>query len=477
MRRLPARRHRLRCVCVVPVLVACALLGACGRDSEPDAAEIRPVSLPLQERTTLRVGVAGPPGAFDLARFRAVEDAANVTFEHPTLEGTNGMLRLLVLGETSRDGTAPDIIDLRAVSRDVTAFRGLFVNLLDHPQSTPNLVALARSDPLFADGLLQSLTAPGELHGVPEYFPAVEPFVATLAFRADLFRRRGLIAETWDQLDSSLRSLKAAFPESLPFGIAQDDLLYRAPSWFGSGHDRRLVAYFHPEQGSFRFGPVDREYREYVRWFAAAFRDGLLLLKVGGARSDFTREIAAGAVHVALAYSRQFAGSAGGGGITLTPMPLPRNGAASPLMQPRPWSPARSRWAVWSGSPRASEAIAALDLLLADAAPATEDRPADADPEDWWSMAVAYNRPALHTAPWPYLSEDLRFEVGSISAAVAGIAAGETMKFIVGHRPLNEYDAFLDELKEAGAARLIELLNTRAQAVDVGSLWDSVAEE
>ena len=177
IRRLPAPRHRR--VCVVPVLTACALLAACGRDAEPDAVEIRAVSLPLQERTTLRVGVAGPPGAFDLARFRAVEDAANVTFEHPTLEGTNGMLRLLVLGETSRDGTAPDIIDLRAVSRDVTAFRGLFVNLLDHPQATPNLVALARSDPLFADGLLQSLTAPGELHGVPEYFPAVEPFVAT----------------------------------------------------------------------------------------------------------------------------------------------------------------------------------------------------------------------------------------------------------------------------------------------------------
>ena len=92
-------------------------------------------------------------------------------------------------------------------------------------------------------------------------------------------------------------------------------------------------------------------------------------------------------------------------------------------------------------------------------------------------MAIAYNRPALRTTPWPFLSEDLRFEVGSIRAAVAGIVAGETMKFILGHRPLQEYDAFLDELKEAGAARLIELLNTRAQAVDVGSLWDSVAEE
>jgi len=397
-----------------------------------------------------------------------------VTFEHLTMEGTNGMLRLLVLGETSRNGTAPDIIDLRAVSPDGTAFRGLFVNLLDHPQATPNLVARARSDPLFADGLLQSLTAPGELHGVPEYVPGVEPFVATLAFRADLFRQRGLIAETWDQLDSSLRSLKAAFPESRPFGITQDDLLYRAPSWFGSGHDRRLVAYFHPEQGNFRLGPLDREYREYVRWFATALRDDLLLLKMGAARSDFIREIAAGAVHVALVHSRGFAGSTGDGGITLTPMPLPRNGPAAPLMQPRPWSPARARWAVWSGSPRASEAVAALDLMLAGAASATDDGQAPADPEDWWSMAIAYNRPALRTAPWPFLSEELRFEVGAIRAAVAGIVAGETMKFILGHRPLHEYDAFLDELKEAGAARLIELLNTRAQAVGIGSLWDSV---
>jgi hypothetical protein len=92
-------------------------------------------------------------------------------------------------------------------------------------------------------------------------------------------------------------------------------------------------------------------------------------------------------------------------------------------------------------------------------------------------MAIEYNRPALRTGPWPFLSEDLRFEVGSIRAAVAPIVAGETMKFIVGHRPLSEYDAFLGELKEAGAARLIELLNTRAQPLDLRSLWDSVPEE
>ena len=471
-----ASRNRLRSAGMVLSLAACALLGGCGRDPEPDTAEIRALSVPLQEHTTLSVGVAGPPNASDRALFRRVEDAANVTFEHLTLEGTNGMLRLLVLGETSRNGTAPDVIDLRAVSRDATAFRGLFVNLLDHPQATPNLVALARSDPLFADGLLQSLTAPGELRGFPEYSPRAEPFVATLAFRADLFRQRGLIAETWDQLDSSLRRLKAAFPESRPFGIAQDDLLYRAPSWFGSGHDRRLVAYFHPEQGSFRLGPLDPEYREYVRWFATALRDDLLLLKTGGADADFTREIAAEAVYVALAYSRGFAGSAGGAGITLTPMPLPRNGPARPRMQPRPWSPARARWAVWSGSPRASEAVAALDLMLAPAASAPDDQPA-ADPDDWWSLAIEYNRPAVSTAPWPFLPEDVRFEVGSIGAAVSPIVTGETMKFIFGHRPLSEYDAFLDELKEAGAARLIELLNTRAQAVDIASLWESAPQE
>ena len=473
----PALRNRFRRAAAVSTVAAWAMLGGCGRDSEPDTTEIRTVSLPLQERTTLSVGMAGPPNASDLALFRRVEDAANVTFEYLTMEGANGMLRMLVLGEMSRAGTVSDIVDLRAVSRDVKSFRALFVNLLDHPQATPNLVALARSDPLFADGLLQSLTAPGELHGIPEYVPGVQPFVATLAFRADLFEQRGLIADTWDQLDASLRHLKAAFPESRPFGITDGELLYRAPSWFGSGHDRRLVAYFHPEQGSFRLGPLDQEYRDYVRWFATALRDGLLLLKTGGADPDFTREIAVGAVHVVLAYARHFAGSTSGDGITLTPMPLPRNGPANPLMQPRPWSSARARWAVWRGSPRASEAIAALDLTLADAASATGDREPAADPRDWWSMAIEYNRPALRTGPWPFLSEDLRFEVGSIRAAVAPIVAGETMKFIVGHRPLSEYDAFLGELKEAGAARLIELLNTKAQPLDLRSLWDSVPEE
>ena len=77
---------------------------------------------------------------------------------------------------------------------------------------------------------------------MPQYSERGKPFVGTLVFRADLFEQRGLRWDTWEQLYDSLQQLKASFPKSRPFGITGDDLLYRAASWFGSGHDRTLVA-------------------------------------------------------------------------------------------------------------------------------------------------------------------------------------------------------------------------------------------
>ena len=462
--------------------IAAAVIGfaGCGQDSGTEPAEtreIRPVSLPLAERTVISVGVAATPGEVRVPALDRVAEAANVSFEYVPVDGATGMLRLLVLGEMSRAGEAPDIVDLRAVPGDVDSYRGLLLNLLDYPESTPNLLALARSDPSFLDGLLQSLSAPGELHGMPQYLPGGTPFLGTLALRADLFERRGLNATTWETLYVALRQLKASFPASWPFGITGDDLLYRAPSWFGSGHDQALVAYYHPEQQSFRLGPLDPEYQEYVRWFAAAHRDGLLNLKIARAGDrDFTPEIARGAVHVVFLSTRALGGSFGRG-VALTPIPIPRHGSTEPLLQPRPWSPAQARWAVSRDSPLAAEALAVLDLLLADAAPATEGRAAADDPADWRRMAIELNRQAARTAPWPFLPEDLRFDVGSIAAGLARIAAGETMKFILGQRPLSEYDRFLDELEEAGASKLLEMLNAQAIAVDFASLWESIPEE
>jgi len=55
----PARRDHPRLAPAVLTLAACVLLGGCGADPEPDAAEIRAVSLPLPERTTLSVGADG----------------------------------------------------------------------------------------------------------------------------------------------------------------------------------------------------------------------------------------------------------------------------------------------------------------------------------------------------------------------------------------------------------------------------------
>ena len=117
-----------------------------------------------------------------------------------------------------------------------------------------------------------------------------------------------------------------------------------------------------------------------------------------------------------------------------------------------------------------------LDLLLMHDVPAAGAQEAAADPEDWRRMAIEYNRPALRTAPWPFLPEDLR-QVESIAANVARIATGETMKFIIGQRPLSEYDQFLGELEEAGASKLLKMLNTRAVPLDLTSLWDPLSQE
>ena len=198
---------------VVVVGIAVVLYG-CGGDSSLATVVVKSVSLPLQERRIIRVGVREVPEDGGNPAFRWVQDAANVTLQFTPIEGRTSLLRLVVLGEMTVSDTAPDMVDLQAIPSELESLRKLFLNLLDYPESTPNLVALARSDPAFRDGLLQSLSAPRELHGMPQYSQGGKPFVGTLLFRADLFEQRGLRWDTWEQLYDSLQQLKASFPRA-----------------------------------------------------------------------------------------------------------------------------------------------------------------------------------------------------------------------------------------------------------------------
>lgn len=238
---------------VAVVVGVSVVLSGCGGDSSLATVVVKSVSLPLQERKIIRVGVRDLPEDGGSPAFRWVQDGANVTLQLTPIKGRTSMLRRLVLGEMAVSGTAPDMVDLRAIPSELESRRKLFLNLLDYPESTPNLVALARSDPAFLDGLLQSLSAPRELHGMPEYSRSGKPFVGTLLFRADLFEQRGLRWNTWEQLYDSLQQLKATFPKSRPFGITGDDLLSalvrcRTPRRTAAPEDRAAYggSRFHP---------------------------------------------------------------------------------------------------------------------------------------------------------------------------------------------------------------------------------------
>ena len=487
-------------------LVVAAAIGltGCGGDTAPgsDAASgVATVSFPLAEPMLLTVGVPesllpdGPRPSWEVLQRRT-----NVTLRPVAIDGASAAARGGRLAELAASGQMPDLLAEGVAPLDSIRQREWLVNLLERPELTPNLHRLLGEHERFRQSTRGRLLAPGELYALGVFDESDSPYLGAIAYRQDLFEARGLGADTWEDLLGSLGALQAEFPKSAPFAATRYALLFQAPSWFRSGFDDRIAAYYHPERREWRFGPFAREFEDYLRWFHRLVAEGLMAAEALDPRAassdlDLLRLIASERAFVVPWAGRtgpELAGSRGYGELTedgdwdrdgmwMGPMRLPRTRGRRGWIAPRPWNAISPGWAVTSSSDHAETAVAFLDLLvagelageiatIADAADrldfalwvAGEGSSADTSAARYFErhdVATYLADDAVILDPWPAISTQSRNFVDALAGPLVDHIGVEAAKFITGVRPLTQLEAFQEELRDRGAERLLNWLN------------------
>lgn len=466
------------------------------------AAAAPPVSFPLAEPVTLTAGVPESllPSSARPA-WEALRRLTNVTVRPVVIEGATAAARRGRLAELAAAGELPDLLAEGVAPLDSIRQREWLVNLLERPEITPHLHRRLAEHERFRQSTYGRLLAPGELYALGVFDADASPYLGAIAYRQDLFEARGLQAGTWDELLESLRALHADFPKSAPFAATYRALLFRAPSWFRSGLDERLAAYHHPERREWRFGPFEREFEDYLRYFHRLAAERLLAAGALDARTalsgpDLLRLLGAERAFVVPWAGRtgpELAGSRGSGALTedgdwdgagvwIGPMRLPRTRGRRGWIAPSAWNGIAPGWAVTTASAHAETAVAFLDLLLADPVAQAAALPAgggDAGRLDFalWvtGRETAADTPAVryferHDAatyldddavilePRPAIDTRSRAFVDALAGPLVEHAVVESAKFIAGVRPLTQIEAFRQELRDRGAERLLDWL-------------------
>ena len=480
-------------------MIGCGGGGEAGNTVEPGA--VPAVSFPLAEPVTLTVGV--PESLLPAAArpsWAVLQRRANVTLQPVAIAGASATARRTLLVQLAAAGELPDLLAEGIAPLDSIRQREWLVNLLERPELTPNLHRLLEEDEPFRQSTHGRLLAPGELYALGVFDPGVSPYLGALAYRQDLFAAHGLRFDTWEELLGSLGTLQSAFPRSIPFAATRRALLFQAPSWFRSGVDERFAAYYHPERSEWRFGPFEREFEDYLRWFhrlvaerlmaadafeSAAGTSDLDLLRLLGSDRAFVVPWA-GRTGPALARSRGYgeltaAGDWDGTGIWMGPMRLPQTRGRRGWVAPRPWNGITPGWAVTSASPHAETALAFLDLLLAEevagAVAEASHMPVRLDFLMWdagegdtaatpaaryferHDVATYLGDDAVILQAWPAISTRSRSFVDALAGPLVERIGVEVAKFITGVRPLTQLEAFQQELRDRGAERLLNWLS------------------
>jgi len=179
---------------------------------------------------------------------------------------------------------APDVILYQTTKGENAslALNGAIVPISDYSEWTPNFNARVKEFGL-EDAIEELKLADGKLYYLPALFD--KPFYdGGLILREDFLEAKGLPApKTFDDLYNILKAYKEEYPDSYPLTIlAGPRVLYRMtmPS-FGislgkNGSSGTNTLSWDYEKKEYFPGAISEQFRDYVRFFAKLYREGLL---------------------------------------------------------------------------------------------------------------------------------------------------------------------------------------------------------
>lgn len=222
----------------------------------------------VQEKVTVRwMRGENPSQAIktDTPVLREIAKQTGVTINLEPVPGSNYVDKKRALLATNN---IPDIIGLE--SKEVAEFAGtgMFVPISDYLDRMPNLTKAIEENPeikkLYVDGKLYSL-------------PITEQFKIqggkTLLIRTDILEKLGLeTPKTFDELYTVLAAMKKAYPESYPWTTRGMSFMDALSFGMGSGYGMT----YDPDADNYFYGTNKPEFKEVLTYLNKLYNEKLL---------------------------------------------------------------------------------------------------------------------------------------------------------------------------------------------------------
>ncbi|MDD4295794.1 MAG: extracellular solute-binding protein [Ruminiclostridium sp.] len=172
---------------------------------------------------------------------------------------------------TMVSGELPDIIfDFTSEQGNQYGPDGAFVNILEHLDIMPNFKAWSEKENAHVLGFM---SAEGALYGCPIYGIGNTNLRGWL-YRKDIFDKNNLKApKTQEEFYNVLKALKSAYPESYPLTYREGLTHFKmASTAWGTGNEQ----YYDWDQKVWKYGPIEDSFKEMVTFYNKLYNDELI---------------------------------------------------------------------------------------------------------------------------------------------------------------------------------------------------------
>jgi ABC-type glycerol-3-phosphate transport system substrate-binding protein len=210
----------------------------------------------------------------------AIFEKTNIRIKYDILSATSGDERLHILAATNQ---LPEIAKMSENNHKTYALSGIFLPVLKYitPTTMPNYYR-------FWDGIvgLRKTTINGDPYSFHMVARNETDFAYAPVIRVDLLAKHNIpVPKTFDDLLDALEALKKIYPDSRPWTTRNGtkQLFATAAYMLGSGWDTPGYYYGTPlyydkfkDGGTYIYGPATPEFKTVLKFFADAYRRGIL---------------------------------------------------------------------------------------------------------------------------------------------------------------------------------------------------------
>lgn len=172
---------------------------------------------------------------------------------------------------TMASGELPDIIfDFTAEQGNLYGPDGAFVNILEHMDKLPNFKKFYEKEP---SHVMSNMSSDGALYGFPIYGIGNTNLRGWL-YRKDIFDKNNIAApKTQEEFYNALKKLKEVYPESYPLTFRENLTHFKMASCaWGTCNEQ----YYDWDEKVWKYGPIEDSFKEMVEFYNKLYKEELI---------------------------------------------------------------------------------------------------------------------------------------------------------------------------------------------------------